>query len=173
MEPNAASHKNRRRTNCTKHQSNLEKSLKSIRREKLFRHGGEEIIDRRDYADVRNNPCVRTFSECKLRQPWQQEALHHYGRTHKEEGSKQTKKDCFNRREASVIESYFIQTFYPTPSIFGAKRWQARLTFFPLPGISITPISIQNKWLARMGLSPKSACQALAVPRYLLWSTWL
>lgn len=35
------------------------------------------------------------------------------------------KKDCFNRREASVIDSYFIHTFYPTPSIFRVKRWQS------------------------------------------------
>lgn len=46
---------------------------------------------------------------------------------------KQTKKkDCFNRREASVIDSYFIHTFYPTPSIFRVKRWQSPVNALPL-----------------------------------------
>lgn len=49
---------------------------------------------------------------------------------------KQTKKkDCFNRREASVIDAYFIRTFYPIPSIFRVKRWQHSYSspFWPPP----------------------------------------
>lgn len=39
---------------------------------------------------------------------------------------KQTKKkDCFNRREASVIDANFIHTFYPTPSILAVKMTES------------------------------------------------
>lgn len=41
------------------------------------------------------------------------------------------KKDCFNRKEASVIDSYFIHTFYPTPSILRVKRWQSPVNSLP------------------------------------------
>lgn len=95
---------------------------------------GKEIIDTRDYADLRNTLGTRKFSECKLRQPWKQEALHHDGRRDKARGAQQTKKDCFNRREASVIESYFIQTFYPTHPSSVPRDDRTTSLFPPGPG---------------------------------------
>lgn len=98
--------------------------LKLFRQES--RHSGKEVTQTRGPTALRNTLGIYKFSECKLCQLWKQEALHHYGRRNKASPLlKQTKKDCFNRREASVIDAYFIHTFYPTPSIFRVKRWQS------------------------------------------------
>lgn len=72
------------------------------------------------------------------------------------------KKDCFNRKEASVIDAYFICTFYPTPSIFRVKRWQSTVTALPsgphtscstipkTPGLSTYPFQHERTalWVA-------------------------
>lgn len=87
---------------------------------------------------------------------------------------KQTKKkkDCFNRREASVIDSYFIHTFYPTPSIFRVKRWQSPVSSLPLltpacpssfsvpksPRPTNPPISFGKKRPSGSTLSIQQAC---------------
>lgn len=48
--------------------------------------GRGKIIDTRDYADLRNTLGTRKFSECKRRQPREQEALHHDGSRDKARG---------------------------------------------------------------------------------------
>lgn len=87
---NVALHKCHRMTDYKTHQLDSERVCNPLWIKSCSgmnqRHSGAEIIDTRDYADLRNTLCIWRFSECKLHQPWKQEALHHYGRRDKAGG---------------------------------------------------------------------------------------
>lgn len=91
-----------------------------------------------------------------------------------------TKPEGFNRQKKIVLigekhQSLSLTSFRLSiqPIHLQCQEMTGPPHFSPQPSVSIMPISTPNKWLARMALFPKLACQAPQMPQYLLWSTWL